>query len=278
MDYTEFVQARKHFLGASDAAAVMGVSPWTTQYQLWQDKLDLSLPKDDNYYMQRGRDLEPVARDAYIALTGNQVYSRQVFHPTIRYMMANMDGITDDNSIAVEIKCPGETDHLLAKEGLVPEKYLPQLQHQLAVIGLNEIHYFSYRDDDTALIIVKRDDKYIKKLLIEERKFWECVENLTPPPLSDRDYDFRVDDDWESIATLWLEANRALEDAKNNEAVIRDKLIALSNSKNSIGAGVRLQSITRKGAVDYVKVSKIYDIDVELYRKKDIESWRLVKY
>ena len=277
MDYAQFVQARKHFLGASDAAAVMGVSPWMTQYQLWEDKLDLAPPKEDNYYMQRGRDLEPIARDAYIAFTGNHVEPRQIFHPSIRYMMANMDGISDDNTIAVEIKCPGEKDHNLAKDGLVPEKYFPQLQHQLAVSGIDEMHYFSYRDGDTALVIVKRDEAYIKKLIVEERKFWECVENLTPPPLSDRDYDFRVDDEWQDCASSWLEANEALECAKKNESAIRDRLIALSNSKNSMGGGIRLQSITRKGSVDYGKIAEIYNVDVEPFRKKDIVSWKLVR-
>ena len=153
-EYKEFVQARKNYIGASDAAAIMGVSPWTSIYQLWEDKLGLAPDRPDNYAMKRGRELEPVAREAYTLFTGNVVAPKQVFHAEIRFMMANFDGLSQDLSVAVEIKCPGEKDHGLAKEGLVPEKYLPQLQHQLAVIGLDELDYFSYKDGDTALIKV----------------------------------------------------------------------------------------------------------------------------
>lgn len=275
MNYEEFVASRKNYLGASDAPAVMGVSPWTTQYQLWEDKLGLAPPKEDNYHMKRGRELEPVARDAYMMETGHVVEPKMVIHPEIKYMMANFDGISEDHKIAVEIKCPGEKDHLLAKEGMVPEKYMPQLQHQLAVIGVNQLHYFSYRDGDTALIEVGRDESYIKKLLVEERKFWKCVETLTPPPLSDRDYDQRNDLAWAQAAASWAEANAELERAKEKEKICRDTLVTLAGNKNTIGQGVRVQRVVRKGSIDYKSVPELKDVDLEKYRKETVESWRL---
>lgn len=275
MNYEEFVASRKNYLGASDAPSVMGVSPWTTQYQLWEDKLGLSAPKEDNYHMKRGRELEPVARDAYMMETGHVVEPKMVIHPDIPYMMANFDGISEDHKIAVEIKCPGEKDHLLAKEGMVPEKYMPQLQHQLAVIGVNQLHYFSYRDGDTVLIEVGRDESYIKKLIVEERKFWKCVENLTPPPLSERDCDQRNDLAWAQAAASWAEANAELAQAKEKERICRDTLVTLAGNKNTIGQGVRVQRVLRKGSIDYKSVPELKDVDLEKYRKETVECWRL---
>jgi len=275
MNYEEFVKSRKNFLGASDAPVVMGVSPWRTPYQLWEDKLGLAPDAPDNYAMQRGRELEPVAREAYILETGNIVEPKMVNHPKINYMMANFDGITEDLQCAVEIKCPGEKDHLLAKEGIVPEKYYPQLQHQLAVIGVNQLHYFSYRDGDTALIEVGRDESYIKRLVAEERKFWKYVENLTPPPLTDRDYQQRDDNAWANTATEWAKVSAELEAVKEREKVLRETLIQLADNKNSIGQGVRVQRVVRKGVVDYKSIPELEGIDVEKYRKEPIESWRL---
>jgi len=54
---------------ASESAAVMGLSPWQTQYQLWLSKTGRSTTKV-TAAMQRGTDLEPVARSAYEDQTG----------------------------------------------------------------------------------------------------------------------------------------------------------------------------------------------------------------
>ena len=267
-----------NYIGASDAPIIMGVSPWKTLVQLWEDKLGLGPEQKDNYAMKRGRDLEPIARDAYVIETGHMVEPKMVVHPNIPYMMANFDGITDDHQYAVEIKCPGEPDHLLAKEGIVPAKYMPQLQHQLAVIGVNELHYFSYRlGSDTVLLTVKRDDAYIKRMLFEEKKFWKYVETLTSPPLSEKDYNKRNDVSWLMAATDWTKANEELEELKSKEKEAREVLIQLSENQNTIGQGVRLQRILRKGAVDYKAVPELKDVNLEPYRKDNIESWRIGK-
>jgi putative phage-type endonuclease len=277
MDYKEFVASRKNYIGASDAPALMGVSPWKSKYQLWEDKLGLAPEQEDNWAMKRGRDLEPLACETYMLHTGNIVEPKMVIHPEIPYMMANFDGISEDHSVAVEIKCPGEKDHSVAKQGIVPEKYMPQLQHQMEVVGLEKLHYFSYRDGDTALIEVKRDESYIKKLLVEERKFWSCVENLTAPELSDKDYTKRVDLDWATAASDWKSINEEIEALKEKEKLYRETLLVLSDNKNCIGAGIRTQKIIRKGSVDYKAIPEMKDVDLEKYRKPNIESWRLAK-
>ena len=57
-------------------------------------------------------------------------------------MRASLDGISMDQEI-LEIKCPYkpnrlDSDHQKTKEGKIPEKYWPQLQHQLEVFGASK--------------------------------------------------------------------------------------------------------------------------------------------
>lgn len=274
-EYIDFVNARKKYVGASDCPIIMRKSPWKTPFQLWEDKLGLSKPEPDTYYMKRGRDLEPLARDAYIMHTGNYVVPKQVFHPHILYMMANMDGITEDHSVAVEIKCPGEMDHLVAKQGNVPEKYMPQLQHQLAVIGIDQIDYFSYRDGDFVLIEVQRDESFIKQIYEEERKFWDCVENLVPPEMEGKDFNERNDEEWKEISQLYLEVNEELKGLLQREKEIKEKVIEVSEGKNVIGNGIRLQKLLRKGNIDYAKIPELENVDLEKYRKPTTQMWRI---
>ena len=45
-DRAEWLEARKDGLGASDAAALLGLSPWKTNVQLWEEKCGLVIPED----------------------------------------------------------------------------------------------------------------------------------------------------------------------------------------------------------------------------------------
>lgn len=45
-DRAGWLEARKDGLGASDAAALLGLSPWKTNVQLWEEKCGLVIPED----------------------------------------------------------------------------------------------------------------------------------------------------------------------------------------------------------------------------------------
>src|SRR6185437_5018586 len=87
---------------ASETPVVMGVSPWQTPYQLWQQKLGLRDPTVTPA-MLRGTELEPSARAAYEELTG------RVMQPLVLVdgdYSASLDGITLAGDRLLEIKCP----------------------------------------------------------------------------------------------------------------------------------------------------------------------------
>jgi putative phage-type endonuclease len=291
MEYTDFVNARRSYLGASDAPIIMGVSPWSTLYELWQDKLNIGLKREDNVYMQRGRDMEPVALEAYTLETGNIAEAKQVFHPDVYFMMANLDGLTEDGLHAVEIKCPGEKDHKIAKEGRIPPKYYPQLQHQLVILnaisGVTEMDYFSYRDGDTALIKVTYDPFYCDALIEKEFQFWELVENLTPPKLAPKEQKtkvFKVDSNLKAldIETEIIRLKPLLEEKKNDfdnvKKMIEDykeELKEISNGDTYAGNGIQLMKSLTKGRIDYSSIDELKGVDLEKYRSEPSEKWTL---
>ena len=180
-------------IGASDAATILGISPWSTPMQLWERKLALSPEQKENSAMSRGKALEEEARTAFMEITQIAVIPTVVEHETFDWMIASLDGLSWCKKYVVEIKCPGREDHLSALAGIVPPKYLPQLQHQLAVTGLDMIYYYSYDGQNNACIEVQRDQAYIDKLIEEELKFYKCMVTCTPPELSERDYNIRND-------------------------------------------------------------------------------------
>ena len=66
---TAWLAWRRGGVGASDAPAIMGVSPWMDLDTLWLDKTGRRRGGFSNHAMRRGQRLEPEARALYIRTT-----------------------------------------------------------------------------------------------------------------------------------------------------------------------------------------------------------------
>lgn len=274
----EWLEFRKPRIGASDVPAIMGENPWKTIYQLWEEKLMPFHETPINPRMQRGIDLEPIAREAFIKQTGVPVVKITVQHDDYDWMIASLDGINTDHKVVVEIKCPGELDHRVAQDGKVPMKYYPQLQHQLAVTGYDLAYYYSFDGTRGVVVDVERNDEYIAAMIEQEKLFMECLRTMTAPKVSNRDYeDKEEDEEWVEAATAYLEAEEQLlkweAEVKAHRAALED----LAGGYSCTGAGITLQKVLRKGNVQYEQIEALRGIDLEPYRKPPSESYRLVK-
>ena len=127
----EWLEMRKTKIGGSDAPIVMEESPWKTPYQLWQEKMGLVQQPPPTARMKRGLELEEQARHQLEQMTGLFLEPDVVFHNQHEYMIASLDGIDPTGKHIAEIKCCGSEDHAIALGGSIPQKYYPQLQHQL---------------------------------------------------------------------------------------------------------------------------------------------------
>lgn len=130
-----------------------------------------------NAAMQRGKDLEPEARNAY-AFYGECSVEEVGFiqHPSIAMSGASPDGhVGTDGS--VEIKCLSTANHLeILLDGSVPGKYLKQIQWQLACSGRKWCDFACYdpRMPEAMRLFVQRiprNDTAIAELEKEVRLF-----------------------------------------------------------------------------------------------------------
>lgn len=268
----EWLEFRKNKIGASDAASILGVSPFKTKYELWEEKVGVRQNRR-TAAMQRGHDLEEEARQAFERETKIIVFPQVKVSAQHNFMMASLDGMDIEEQNFVEIKCPGVKDHEVALQKKVPEKYYPQLQHQLSVTGLDIGYYFSYRPGSTALIEVRRNDEFIEMMIDEEKKFHQCVIEFLPP--CDPNFEERTDEEWKRLSESYSSLTNQMEVLGQQEKEVRERFIALANGRNVKGFGTYLSKVLRKGTIDYKNIPELASIDVEKYRKSPTEYWKI---
>jgi putative phage-type endonuclease len=265
-------------IGSSDASAIMGVSKFVTPWQLYMRKLGLIPEQTDNAAMESGRARESIALAAFNEKYGCKCVPVVMQHEEYPWMIASLDGWDEDKKIAVEIKCPGKEDHEIAQTFYTPPPhYKPQLQHQLCVMDIPTMYYWSYKNGDEISIGVARDDAYIADMLVREQEFMLRMKLLDPPPLTEKDYVENNSREWRYAAENYILEKENLEIAQRRYEEARVELIRLSEDHNCRGSGVQLTKVVRRGAVDYSSIPELEDIDLDKYRKDPITSWRVTE-
>lgn len=276
----EWLAWRKDKIGASDAGAIMGVSPYCTPWQAYMRKLGLIPDQADNRAMANGRERESEALKAFNSDWCLLCKPVVIVHDEFPWMIASLDGYDENEGVAIEIKCPGKEDHECALNGKIPDHYWPQIQHQLAVSGKDFMHYISWKDGKYVKISVKSDDEYIEKLICVELDFMRRLRELDPPELCDRDYVDNHSKEWKNAVYGFITAKRVSKDAEENERYFRDELIRLAGDHNTKGSGAKVAKVLKKGNVDYHEVLDLFgaaDMDLDPYRKPTTTHWRVTE-
>ena len=249
MSREKWLKVRKQGIGASDAAAAMGISPYQSQLELWMIKTgrDSGLPKvdpnDDESPMFWGNILEPIVAKHYTAKTGNKVrrINAVLQHPDAdkTWMLANLDYAVSSNADVqvLECKTAGEYGSKLWRDG-VPDYVRCQVQHQLAVTGKKAADVCVLLCGQQVKIFrVERDEDLISKIIELEREFWSYVETDTPPPSDGSDSSSKA------LRALYPQNNEETVDLSDDEQMnntvlellqIRDKAAEISAREEAL--------------------------------------------
>ncbi len=193
-----WLERRRGGIGASDAAAVLGVSPWDTPFTIYCDKLGLEVPdagRKQNERLKWGSILqEPIAKEL-----GERLRVPITLHPpttiwrstVLPWLIASLDGETvmDGRAGAVEIKTASVFERKTwTHEGEVPLPYQVQAQHQMAVTGYQFVLVgVLIGTEELRHTIIERDRDFIPMLVDREEKFWDQVQKRVQPPADGSD-------------------------------------------------------------------------------------------
>lgn len=181
---------RHKYIGGSDAAAVVGMNPYRSQYALWCEKTDKVPGFEGNLATEVGTFLEEFVAQKFAAVTGKMVRkaNQSFVNDEYPFAIANVDRLVVGEDAGLEIKTTSEMNLKKFKNGEYPELYYAQCVHYMAVtgkkkwylavlIGNREFKYFE----------IERDEAEIEALMKAEKDFFRYIETNTPPPVDGSD-------------------------------------------------------------------------------------------
>lgn len=137
---------RMQGIGASEAAAVVGMSPWMSKLELWRLKVGAEKAKDlsGSAAVSRGVRMEPVLRDLYAAMHPHYTvdyHAYDILYQEDRpWLFATLDGeVTDERGrkgiLEIKTSSPNGKIGWAKWDGQIPSHYYCQLLHQMLATG-----------------------------------------------------------------------------------------------------------------------------------------------
>jgi len=188
MSREDWLKHRKHSIGGSDAAAIIGLGVNSSPMTVWGDKTGRIPPAEENEAMRLGRDLEWYVAERWCEKTGKKVHrlNKMIYNTLYPYAHADIYRKVWKQNAGLECKTTQphyETIEML-ENGIFPKHYYVQCVHYMAVtkarrwylailaLGKGFYHF-----------VIERDEDEINALMAAEAEFWRTyIEADTPPP------------------------------------------------------------------------------------------------
>lgn len=182
--HEEWKELRSHYIGGSDAAAVVGLNPFSSPYALWAEKTGKVPGFSGNIATEVGTYLEEFVAQKFAAETGKKVRkcNQSFFNSDYPWAIANIDREIIGEDAGLEIKTTSELNMKKFKGGEYPANYYCQCVHYMAMTGKQRWYLaVLIGNRDFKWFTIERDEAEIAALMAAEADFWELVKNNTPP-------------------------------------------------------------------------------------------------
>ena len=198
MNAPEKIIDRSGFIGSSDMAAILGLSPWKTPYELWLEKTGQAEQADADpekaRLFRRGKRLEPVIVNMLEEERGLQIVARNE-----RYSDAEFDflrceidaeALIDGERVNVECKSAHPmTAFKYGAEGTdeTPIEYSCQAMFSLMVTGRRRCVFgVLFGADNLVTYELARDEEVIAQMRAKAVAFWRdhVLARVAPPAIN----------------------------------------------------------------------------------------------
>ena len=203
-----YAASRAGGIGGTDAAAIIGLSPWKRPIDIYAGKVDpQSVPELDKEPLFWGSALEPIVRERYAIRYGVQVAAPSELAPLFPrtrpwndstliigpepWMLGAPDGWICAANAGLEVKCSGRRSEEWGDEGsdVIPAHYMVQAAWYMAVTAAKAWNFAVLFSGNTLQQFrVVRDPDLERDLITAASAFWhDCVLQRKEPPIDESD-------------------------------------------------------------------------------------------
>lgn len=184
---TDWLKYRKKGITGTDAGAICGLNPYSSAFEIYQDKITDEIEEFDNESMRQGRDLEEYVARRFSEETGLKVRRANAIFQNEEnpFMLADFDRLIVGQKAGLECKTVSPYSSDKWNDGNIPLHYQMQVQHYLAVSGFDCWYIAAVIFGREFLIRkIERDEELINYLIDIERGFWynNVLAGIMPEP------------------------------------------------------------------------------------------------
>jgi putative phage-type endonuclease len=200
LGHQDWLNYRRNGIGGSDAAAIMGVSPFATARDLYFDKKNLKNQnpneEEENWVAKKvGHLLEELVAEIFAKKTGLEVYPvhKMFQHPIYPFMLADVDyfiAFPDGTTGILECKTTNYNCKDKWDDNTIPQNYEYQVRHYMAVMNIDKAYIACLYGNNANEFIIRKIERNAldeEELIQEEQYFWdEYVAKGVEPPYTER--------------------------------------------------------------------------------------------
>ncbi len=177
MDRATWLEERKKGIACSELAAILGVSPWQSEMDIWANKRNLAPDAPDNIIFKTGRELEPLVAREYAEMEKVELIEGELIRHATAPLLGTPDRLIKGMSRGLEIKTV-QSPYALDKWGepgtdQVPLFYATQVAGYMAITGFDSWDIAAlFVGSDIRIYRVHRDLELEAEILRRVSEWW----------------------------------------------------------------------------------------------------------
>jgi putative phage-type endonuclease len=192
---------RQKYIGGSDIAAVLGVSPWKSPLDLWRDKTTPRVADKPKEVFKRGVRWESVVAEMVTEALVKQGHTVNVVSTNRRYIDCMLPFLAAEIDYEVKLDGSDEITNIELKTvhpfgakswgesgtDTLPIHYMAQVMHGLGVTGRRGAMLAAlFGADELRVYRVDADDETIAGMRAHAGRFWteHVMTGISPPPVN----------------------------------------------------------------------------------------------
>ena len=190
-------EERRHFIGASEASAVLGLSRWATPLQIWAIKTgEVESPQEESLPMWVGTESEEMVAKRFMLETGKKVHkvNDTIFHKKYPFLACHIDRKVEGEDTILQCKTASAYKYKEWVDDDIPKEYIIQEFHELACTGYKKAIVACLIGNSKFVmkeIIFEEHKKTIEEVTQKEVAFWNnfVIPKIMPTTITANDSD-----------------------------------------------------------------------------------------